>query len=227
MLRSVPCCESNAQTAAAAGIQTVRRPGTGRRGAPIDWAGVLRAGYGFAVIKATDGSTGQDLQFQANVQGALNAGLTVAAYHFLRPGTQAADQAANFLRQIEDAGGPQVFALGAAVDVEDPSDEEGAWNALDQATRADKVLNWIAAVQAAFPSPMIYCIPHWFGQVISADACFAAYPLWAASPSGPPKLAGSPWQEYTLWQYSFTGSVDGIGSGSVDLDRPRGDLVAS
>ena len=151
----------------------------------------------------------------------------MAAYHFLRPGAQAADQAANFLDQIEAVGGPKVFTLGAAVDVEDPDDEKGAWTALDQATRAAKLLNWLAAVQASFPTPMIYCIPHWFGHVISTDACFAAYPLWAASPSGPPRLAGSPWQEYTLWQYSFTGTVDGIGSGNVDLDRPRPDLVSS
>ena len=198
-----------------------------RRGVPIDWAAVLGAGYGFAVIKATDGAMGRDPQFVANVQGALKAGLVVAAYHFLRPGAQAADQATNFLGQIAAVGGPEAFALGAAVDVEDPDDDKGAWSALGREIRAPKVLHWLAAVQVSFPTPMIYCIPRWFGQLIGTDGCFAAYPLWAASPSGPPKLAGSPWQEYTLWQYGFTGTVDGIGSGNVDLDRPRPDLVSS
>jgi len=84
-----------------------------------------------------------------------------------------------------------------------------------------KVLNWIAGVKEAFPLPMIYCIPRWFAGNISSDAGFGGYPLWAASPSGAPQLAGSPWQQYTLWQYSFTGTVPGIGQGDVDLDRPN------
>jgi lysozyme len=192
------------------------------RGSAIDWGSVLSAGYTFAFVKCSDGATYQDPEFGNNVRGARNAGLAVGAYHFLRPGSDAAAQAQNFLSHISAIGGMSMLSFGIAVDVEDPDDAPGSWNPLDQDTRKQKVLNWIAAVQEQVQiTPYIYCIPNWFAGNIGSDAEFGQYPLWMAAPSGQPSLDGTSWQDYAIWQYNQHGSVVGIGNKSVDLDQMK------
>jgi GH25 family lysozyme M1 (1,4-beta-N-acetylmuramidase) len=193
------------------------------RGASIDWNAVKVAGYSFAFIKASDGATYRDPKFLESVQGALNAGLAVGAYHFLRPGPQADAQAANFLAQITAAGGAGFFKLGAAVDVEDPDDDPGSWNPLSQEDRVAKVEHWLSLVEPVFGSKAtIYCIPQWWAQKLGSVDALADNPLWAASPGRDPSVDGTQWSEYAIWQYSFIGTVPGIGHKSVDLDRAAG-----
>jgi lysozyme len=192
------------------------------RGAPIDWNAVKAAGFSFALIKASDGASYRDPKFLENVLGAKNAGLEIAAYHFLRPTTQAIDQANNFLAQINAAGGPDVFTIGTAVDVEDPDDAPGSWNPLSQQERIDKAGHWLQAVEPTFDfKPMIYCIPGWWARNFGLAGDFSDHPLWAASPGADPDLTGTTWASYAVWQYSFIGSVAGIGHKSVDLNRVR------
>jgi lysozyme len=191
------------------------------RGAAIDWNAVLAAGFKFALVKATDGPNFVDPQFVNNVQGAVAAGLVVGAYHFLRPGADAAAQAASFLAQV-DAVGVENLALGAAVDVEDPDDDPGAWNRIPNETRILKVSHWLQPVEAVFPDkPLIYCIPHWWAQMFGTAGDFSGHPLWAASPGGTPNLHGTTWTEWTIWQFNFFGTVPGLGFKSVDLDRTQ------
>ena len=191
------------------------------RGAPLDWNAVLAAGFKFAIVKATDGVGFVDPAFADNVNGAVAAGITVGAYHFLRPGEDAAAQADLFLAQV-DAVGTENLALGAAVDVEDPDDDPGAWDRIPHATRILKVQHWLQPVEAVFPDrPLIYCIPHWWAQRFGLAGDFSGHPLWAASPGRTPDLSGTTWQEWTIWQFKFIGTVPGIGVKSVDLDRTQ------
>ncbi|MCW3096932.1 MAG: lysozyme [Chthonomonadaceae bacterium] len=191
------------------------------RGAPIDWVAVLPAGFKFALVKATDGAGFVDPEFSANVHGAVAAGLVVGAYHLLRPGEDAVAQANLFLAQVR-AVGIENLALGAAVDVEDPDDDPGAWDRISHSVRLLKVQHWLKPVEAVFPDrPLIYCIPHWWAQHFGLAADFSGYPLWAASPNQTPDLSGTTWQEWTIWQFNFIGTVPGIGVKSVDLDRTQ------
>lgn len=194
------------------------------RGSAIDWVSVLAAGYTFVFVKASDGATYQDPEFGDNVRGARNAGLSVGAYHFLRPGSDADAQAQNFLSHILAIGGMSMLDFGIAVDVEDPDDAPGSWYTISQDDRKQKVLNWMAAVQPSVTAnPYIYCIPSWFTENIGNDAEFGQYPLWMAAPSGQPPLEGTSWADYAIWQYNQHGSVAGIGNKSVDLDQLKPD----
>ncbi|KAF9150928.1 hypothetical protein DFQ26_001418, partial [Actinomortierella ambigua] len=53
---------------------------------PVNWAGVKAGGIEFVYIKATEGTTYRDPNFNQNYPGATNAGLIRGAYHFARPG---------------------------------------------------------------------------------------------------------------------------------------------
>lgn len=62
----------------AQGIDVSKSQGT------VNWPSVVQAGYVFTFIKATDGETYVDPQFESNWTGAKEAGLLRGAYHFFR-----------------------------------------------------------------------------------------------------------------------------------------------
>jgi GH25 family lysozyme M1 (1,4-beta-N-acetylmuramidase) len=51
----------------------------------VDWQKVAAAGAEFAIVKVTDGNGYTNPRAAAQVQGALDAGLLVALYHFAQP----------------------------------------------------------------------------------------------------------------------------------------------
>ena len=190
------------------------------RGGPIDWPAVTAAGYSFALVKASDGPDFHDPQLEPSIEGAKAAGLLVGAYHFLRPGFDAGYQAQSFLRALEPHGGLDFLDLRPAVDVEDPSDDPGAWLRIDGPTRVLKVQHWCDVLDGEAGAPsQIYTDPPWWAGTIGGGA-FASHPLWAARYSQTePDLAGTPWQtvSWAIWQHSQSGVVAGIGA-RVDLN---------
>lgn len=183
-----------------------------------DWSLVRKAGFDFAIAKASDG-IGIDPKFLSHVAAATKAGVAVGAYHFLRPRDQAIDQANVFLRQIRMAKKNGMTIQWAAVDVEDPGDEPGAWLHISLQERREKVLHWMAAVKDSFPAPLIYCIPRWWSVTMGKNPAFSAYPLWAASIGHPPRLENTPWKEYALWQFDQHGAIPDV-AGTFDFDQP-------
>lgn len=66
----------------------------------VQWGSVKAAGAQFAYLAATDGTTGRDPHFAANVQGAAVQGIQTGAIHRYRLCQFAAEQAANFIRNV-------------------------------------------------------------------------------------------------------------------------------
>jgi len=54
-------------------------------GLPINWAEVAKAGKRFAIVKATQGTTGLNSYLHADATGAAEAGLLVGVYHYAVP----------------------------------------------------------------------------------------------------------------------------------------------
>lgn len=183
----------------------------------IEWERVAQAGKAFAFIKATEGASGVDPQFQANWSGAKAAGLLRGAYHFYRVGADPHQQAMSFLRVVQ----PGTEDLPPALDVETGGDG-GAIIAGIQV--------WLDAVeQATGKTPILYTNPSFWTRLGTSGDSFAKYPLWIAnygvtSPTVPP-----PWSKqkpnWTFWQFSESGSISGI-KGNVDLDLYQGTLQA-
>jgi len=62
-------------------------------GQPIDWEAVYGAGYRFAIVKATQGTTYVNPWVARDVSDALAAGLLVGAYHYYEAGEDPNQQA--------------------------------------------------------------------------------------------------------------------------------------
>lgn len=66
----------------------------------VAWGSVKAAGADFAYLAATDGARGRDQHFAANRDGAAAQGIRSGAVHRYRLCAFAADQAANFIRNV-------------------------------------------------------------------------------------------------------------------------------
>ncbi len=168
----------------------------------IDWAKVAAGPSNFVFMKATEKDNFVSPAFAGNWAAAK--GLKRGAYHFFRPGVSGAAQAAYFLSKYS----PRKGDLLPALDLED-------FDGSSKAAFLSEVRAWIGVVSAAIGDklPFIYTSAS-FWKKIGNPGSFGGHPLWvahytnAASPNVP-----NGWSDYTIWQYSDSGDVDGIKSG--------------
>lgn len=193
--------------------------------AGIDWPKVRAAGQRYMFAKATEGITYKDPTFDDNWFGAKSAGLLRGAYHFFRCNVDAKKQADYFIdyvRSVKDNG-----ELPPVLDLET---SDGMTK--EKIVPAAKI--WLDRVEAAFgKKPIIYS-----GQYFLQDYLVVAgggppawakdYPLWLAQypnqyVEGMKPYLPRGWFNWTIWQYSDKGVVNGINA-SVDMNLFNGTL---
>ncbi len=183
----------------------------------INWNLVANDAKVYAFVKATEGFTYDDPNFQTYMTNGVNAGVVMGAYHFARPDHNSATDEANHFVSI---AGNYIGAgfLPPVLDLEDPN----ANTHLDQLYTAGGLTNWVQTwlnrVEAQTGvRPIIYLNSHYAGFL---QASLNTYGLWIAkpgtSPTDPPTNLGN-WNNWLFKQYSWQGSVNGI-AGNVDLD---------
>ena len=120
-------------------------------GAAIDWVAVRNGGWGFAITKATEGTTYTNPWFARDFAGSGNAGLFRSAYHYARPSLpldSAIAQARYFVSVAGSLTGP--LDLPAMLDLE----ETGG---LAPADLAQWTRTWLAEVtRLTGKRPMLY-----------------------------------------------------------------------
>jgi lysozyme len=172
----------------------------------IAWSRVRRAGVQFAFIRVSDGSTIRDSQFAANWNGARRASVLRGAYQFFRPEEDPIAQANLLINTLRAHGRGE---LPPVIDIE-------VTGGLPLASVVANARVWIEQVRSQLGvEPIVYTnygMFRWGGA-----EPLAQQPLWLAHytedcPSIPP-----PWTQWTFWQYTENGRVDGI-DGPVDLD---------
>ncbi|MFO0749360.1 MAG: GH25 family lysozyme [Myxococcota bacterium] len=182
----------------------------------IDWSAVASDAQDirFAFIRVSDGINTPDVKFVANWAGAKENGLLRGAYQFFRPGQDAAAEADLLIDALVDDPGE----LPAVIDVENNS-------GLPKAQVAAQVGVWLERVEAATGrTPIIYTGASFWEPNVGSSA-YAGYPLWVAHWTSHCPTIPSAWSDWTFWQNSATGSVDGI-DGDVDMDQFDGSIEA-
>ena len=193
--------------------------------AGIDWPKVRAAGQRFVFAKATEGGSYADPTFDDNWLGAKRAGLLRGAYHFFRANIDPKRQATKFIdyvKSMNDDG-----ELPAVLDLE-----------THDAQTKDKIIErarvWLDAVEAAFGrKPIIYSGQYFLQDYFSEPgggppAWVKDYPLWLAQYpiqyiDGMQPALPRGWFNWTFWQYSDRGTVNGINA-KVDLNLFNGTL---
>ena len=109
---SAPAAAEPATNANPAGIDVSHWQGT------INWNSVRAAGIEFAWIKATEGTSYKDPQFNRNYPNAHAAGVIRGAYHFARPGASSGAVQANFFASNGGAWSADNLTLPGVLDLE-------------------------------------------------------------------------------------------------------------
>jgi GH25 family lysozyme M1 (1,4-beta-N-acetylmuramidase) len=183
----------------------------------IFWQALKDAGYSFAVIKATQGSSLIDRNFETNFASARTAGFICGAYHFYDMGVDPDAQADNFLRNasFEPGNLPPVLDLEYASDGQQPTSNAGL--VFDMG----RFLGRLSA--ATGRKPIIYADRRFATAHYSELTSLSGYPLWLADYGTAPRVP-SVWNTWTLWQANPTAVIPGI-SGRVNLSYFNGSVT--
>jgi len=179
----------------------------------IDWGAVARSGRAFGYAQVSDGLGYRDWTFARNWAGMRAAGMLRGAYQYFEVGENAVAQADLLADAVGSLGDGD---LPPMLDIESGAGSAGEILGAMQA--------WSNRIQSRLgKKPVIYTGAWWWNPHTGGSAAFASYPLADSyySESCPNIAAG--WQSWTLWQYSSSGLVPGIG-GHVDLDSFNGTL---
>lgn len=181
----------------------------------IDWGKLSeslmgRSRISFIVIKATEGETLTDDQFDYNFQQSIANGFITGAYHFYSVKSKPSDQAESYIKCVHLQQGD----LAPVLDVERRGNKP-----LEEFQQ--DVLEWLRIVEEHYHAkPIIYASTS-FRQSYLNTPEFAEYPFWVAHYGVDKPQCDVPW---TFWQFSEHGYVEGI-EGSVDLNVFNGSFA--
>ncbi|MDR1573401.1 MAG: hypothetical protein LBS24_03770 [Clostridiales Family XIII bacterium] len=181
----------------------------------IDWTKAAADGVAFAIIRMgyrgyDTGKLVTDEYFEANMRGALNAGVRVGTYFF--------SQAVNEAEAVEEAEtvlagiAPYTVSFPIVFDIEEISGQSARTDALTATEVTNIAIAFCERIAAAGYTPMIYANPKWFVSRMELER-LEPYAKWLAQYYKTPAYPYA----FSVWQFSSTGSVAGI-KGNVDLD---------
>ena len=179
----------------------------------IDWDKVRESGIEFVIVRAgyrgsVTGAIIKDKYFDANVSGALNAGLSVGVYFVT--------QAINEAEAVEEASAVMEMCEGYALDLPIYLDVEGSnggrGDQIDVETRTLVCEAFCRTLENAGVKGGVYACRYWLNNNIDASK-LDRYNVWLAEYRSTPLYGGY----YSMWQYTSKGRVEGI-EGNVDFD---------
>ena len=174
----------------------------------INYEEVKKSGIEIVYIKASQGDSFIDPYFKTNYINAKANGLKVGFYHFLTAQNtqEAVNQAIYFAQVISDTTPDCKLAMDFEV-----------FGNLSKSEINSISLSFLQKVQELTGKEMIV-----YSDAYNAENTFSpeianTYPLWIAEYGVSSPQTGL-WNSYIGFQYSDTGNVSGINSGSTDLD---------
>jgi len=179
----------------------------------INWPQVKASGVQFAVTRISDGLNFPDSEFANNWAGIKSAGLIRGAYQYFEPGQDALDQADMVVQRVGMLGSGD---LPVQLDMEVTGGQSSA-------TINSRIKTWMDRVTTGTGKrPFVYTAKYFWDDNVASTA-YSGDRLWVANYGVTCPDLPNAWSNWSIWQYSSTGSVPGI-SGNVDMDKFNGTL---
>ena len=179
----------------------------------IDWDKVRESGIEFVIVRAgyrgsVTGAIVKDKNFDANVSGALSAGLSVGVYFVT--------QAVNEAEAVEEASAVMEMCEGYNLTLPIYLDVEGSnggrGDQIDVETRTLVCEAFCKTLENAGVQGGVYACRNWLNNNIDTSR-LDRFNIWLAEYRSTPLYGGY----YSMWQYTSRGRIDGI-EGNVDFD---------
>lgn len=173
----------------------------------VDWNRLQQENIQFAYIKATEGSTHKDEQFDKNWSDAQGTDLRIGAYHFFSLDSPGADQAENFCSTVTAVEKmlPPVVDVEPYGNYKDPA-------LLDQEKMIAELDVYLKSVESFYGlKPIIYTTEEWW-PVLQEE--FSGYDLWIRDVYKKPNSK----IKWTFWQYSNRHVLSGYSGNERYID---------
>lgn len=177
----------------------------------VDFNKVKSAGYEGVIIKAGGSDAGfyKDARFEEYYNGAKSVGLPVGSYYFVGKNCLSTQDGKEDAQKFAEYLSGKQFDLPVFMDVEAPAagQKQKVTDAIIGFCDYLESLKYYVGVYASDISG--------FKEKIDYDRIKNKYDLWVARYGSKPQYV----KNYTIWQYSESGVVDGINDNQVDLDE--------
>jgi GH25 family lysozyme M1 (1,4-beta-N-acetylmuramidase) len=182
----------------------------------VDWGRAKAAGLSFGIARVGDGLRFPDGYFAGNWSGMKAHGIIRGVYQFFRASQDPVQQADDLIAKVGPIGPGD---LPPFMDME----------TLDGVSASTAVANmhaWFDRIQSRTGiTPAIYTSRRVW-NLLNNPTGFSMYDLWVANWGVSSPALPTQWKDWTFWQYTDAGTVDGInGSPGVDLDRFHGTVA--
>lgn len=175
----------------------------------VDFKKVKADGIRFVILRAVSSDNNGiyiDPYFERNYREALANGIAVGAYIFTYAKTEE-EQNEEVAKLLEALDG-KTFKYPIFVDV-----EWDGFASINRTTLTNLVRRFMDIIDQKGYIPGWYSYTNFINSYLDASE-LSAYPLWVADYRSAVGFAGN----YDIWQYTSTGTVDGV-NGDVDLNR--------
>jgi GH25 family lysozyme M1 (1,4-beta-N-acetylmuramidase) len=191
--------------------------------APINWPAVAASGQRFAIIKATDGTSGGNSYFASDYRAAKANGLIATGYHWGRPDYgQAELQADRVIDAMNWSNDGKTMPPMLDIEYGTMVGSGNCYN-LSPSALVGWVQRFVNRVTARIGrGPMIYTNAYWWNDCTASNTSFGHLPLVIANYGAAPSPLPAGWNTYAIWQFTETGRISGI-NGNVDRDVTRDD----
>ena len=183
----------------------------------INWKKVASSGIDFAMIRSSYGNEHTDEMLKKNVEGCEKYGIDYGFYHYTyaKSASEARTEAKYFLSKIKNYDPTYPIVLDI---------EEEFYKKMDRKKVTDIIVAFMTELENAGYYATVYSYAVFFRDNVDMSRV-KKYNIWVASWGDEEKLNDSYDGQYGMWQYSSTGSVNGI-SGDVDLNYAYKDYAA-
>lgn len=200
----------------------------------IDWEKVKAGGVDFVILRLGYGSGGTDKKFSENVSACKRLGIKfgVYLYSYAWDAATAREEAQWTLSVLRSNNiSPADLALPVYYDLENQDPSTGKPAGVDNKNNYREITggpSTFAAMANAYCGTLVdsgymsgvYANLRWWNNYLTDSVTFDQYERWVAQYNSSCDYAS----DYSLWQYSSSGSVDGI-AGRVDVNYMFGDIT--
>lgn len=183
----------------------------------VDWAAVAGDGIDFAIIRAgyrgySKGGLFVDNYFFENMNGAIENGLDIGIYFFSQATSaeEAVEEADFLIEEMLSLYVPETFTLPIFYDWESISTDDARTDGLSGDVITECALAFCARLAEAGYTPGVYAYRN-LGYFSYDLPRMTHLTWWVAALNDYPDF----YYKHDFWQYSITGSVDGV-DGDVD-----------
>lgn len=175
----------------------------------IDWQEIEKQGIDFAYIKATEGSSYMDKNFENNWTKIAETDIYAGAYHFFSFESAGRTQADNYIKTVGSLEGKLV----PAVDVEYYGNKSKESVNVDEIRKELKDL--LVILEAEYEKkPVIYCTYKAYFDFIQGE--FEEYDLWIRNVYFTPDVSLA--KKWKFWQYTDKEMLNGYSGAEKYID---------